>query len=385
MLKYEAMNILKVIKRYKKNILLFLGLELVILALTLPYVFFIQTNKKAEKSVSQLSSKTMTLQPTPINNEKIELETPPSSKILSNGIQIFQSFNNCGPASLSMALSYFGINKSQKELGDDLRPYQIPGGDNDDKSVTLEELAQKAEELGLTPFHRPNGNPEIIKLFIAYDIPVIARTWTKANEDIGHYRVIKGYDSTGFIQDDSLQGKDLHYSYSDFDLIWKKFNYEYLALVPENKLDIAKAILSDDVNFQKAWTRAAENAKKELEVNQNDIYARFNLSVALYNIGDFKNSVVEFEKIETSLPFRTLWYQIEPIVAYYELGDYARVFSITDKILANQNRAFSELYIIRGNIYLNQGNTNQAREEFEKAVFYNTNLKEAKDALLRLS
>lgn len=299
------------------------------------------------------------------------LNTPPQSKILQNNYHIFQTFNNCGPA----ALSYYGINASQQELGLALRPYQVPGGNNDDKSVTLEELAQKSKEYGLVPFHRPNGDIEKIKMFVTYDMPVIARTWTKPNEDIGHYRIVKGYDQSKgeIIQDDSLQNKNLRYTYQNFNEIWNKFNFEYLILVPKEKEKIAKAILAEDADEKAAWEKAVQNARKELAVNPKDITWRFNLSVALYNIGDYQGSVNEFEKVEALLPFRTLWYQIEPIQAYFEIGNYDRVFAITDKILNNHNRAFSELYLIRGKIYQKQGKTDLAKNEFVKAVFYNRN------------
>src|SRR3990167_5746090 len=42
----------------------------------------------------------------------------PTTKVLTGGYHTFQTFNNCGPASLSMALRYFGINVSQHDLGD---------------------------------------------------------------------------------------------------------------------------------------------------------------------------------------------------------------------------------------------------------------------------
>lgn len=314
---------------------------------------------------------------------KISLDTPPSVKVLENNYHIFQTFNNCGPAALSMALSYYGINVNQTVLGEDLRPYQIPNGDNDDKSVTLDELAEKSKEYGLIPYHRPNGNIDLLKLFITYDIPVIARTWTKTNEDIGHYRVIKGYDENAgvIIQDDSLQGKNLEYSYDDFNILWEKFNYEYLVLVPADKKKTAEEILGEDADSKKSWKKAVENITFRLEQNPDDVYDRFNLSVALYNIGEYKRSVEEFEKVENKLPFRTLWYQIEPIQAYYELGNYEKVFSITDKILSNYNRAFSELYLMRGEIYKKQGNLELAKTEFEKAYFYNRNSKSAQNAL----
>ena len=280
-----------------------------------------------------------------------------------------------------MLLSYFGIDKSQKELGDKLRPHQQPPGDNDDKSVTLEELAREGENLGFTAYHRPNGDITLLKQFISHGIPVITRTWLKENEDIGHYRLIRGYNETELIQDDSLQGKNLTYTYAEFDALWKKFNYEYLVLVRDEQKELAGAILGENLDEKTSWEIATHNAKTALDENPEDIYARFNLSVAHFNNGEYGQSAAEYEKIEDKLPFRTLWYQTEPILAYVKLKDYDRVFAITDKVLNNGNRGFSELYLIRGKIYQEQGKKDLAREEFEKAVLYNKNLAEAQQAL----
>ncbi|MEX2013108.1 MAG: C39 family peptidase, partial [Candidatus Levyibacteriota bacterium] len=303
--------------------------------------------------------------------------------VIPIGTHVFQTFNNCGPAAFSMALSYYGINVSQQELGQALRPYQNPQGNNDDKSTTLEELAAKSKDYDLIPFHRPGGTIEIMKQFISYNMPVITRTFLTEGEDIGHYRVVRGYDDTTgeLIQDDSLQNKNLKYSYDDFNLLWQKFNYEYLVLIPKEKEEIAKSILGENYDPKTAWENALRQAQGKLDESPNDIYSRFNLSVALYHSGDYQRSVEEFERVRSQLTFRTLWYQIEPIQAHFELGNYDRVFQLTDGILNNHNRAFSELYLIRGEIYKKQGNTELARAEFEKAVFYNVNLKSAQEAL----
>lgn len=352
----------------------------IILGMIIFRVFFYDKPTTINKAVSQITEQsTPTQTPTPT----IQLPPLPDSKTLENDYHIFQSFNNCGPAALSMTLSYFGISVSQEELGRQLRPYQIPGGDNDDKSTTLSELAQKGEEYNLLSYHRPNGNPELIKQFINNDIPVITRTWLEDNDDIGHYRIIKGFDDTTqeFIQDDSYQGKNLRYSYEKFNRLWEKYNYEYLVFVPKDKQEIAEQILGDDKDETTAWKNAVKLSQQQLAENPNNVYARFNLSVAHYHLGDYEKSIEEFEQVESQLSFRTLWYQIEPIQAYYALENYDRVFEITDKILNNHNRAFSELYVIRGEIYKKQGNIDAARSEFEQAVFYNNNLKSAQEAL----
>ncbi len=307
----------------------------------------------------------------------------PVQKTLESDYHVYQSFNNCGPASLSMALSYFDVHVSQQELGESLRPYQNQSGINDDKSVSLEELGNKAREYGLIPYHRPNGTTALIEQLISIGIPVITRTWLKSDEDIGHYRVVKGYDRNErtLIQDDSFLGNDLIYSYVEFDELWGKFNYEYLVLVPKHKKHLVEDLLGKDVEESYAWERAARNARATLTDDPDDIHARFNLSVALYNTGDFAGSVREFEAVQYRIPSRTLWYQIEPIEAYYKLGDYTRVFEISDSILNNANRAFSELYVLRGNAYKNLGNLSRSRTEYELAIHYNRHLKRARDAL----
>lgn len=330
----------------------------------------------------------------PIAQDKEEIQplltplpTVPVTKILPTTYHVFQSFNNCGPASLSMALAFYGISVSQQELGEALRPYQVANGDNDDKSVTLAELADKAKEYGFMPYHRPNGSIEIMKQFIAQDIPVITRTWLHKDDDIGHFRVVKGYDETTkqIIQDDSFQNKNLWYSYTDFTDIWKKFNYEYLVLIPKEKEVIAKQILAENYDEQRSWKHAVSAIKKEIENDPTDIYNHFNLSVAYYHTKEYAASVREYELVADQLPFRTLWYQIEPIKAYYELGNYEKVFSITTRILDNQNRAFSELYILRGDSYKKLGNNQAAKDAYEQAVYYNKNLPEAKAAVASIT
>jgi hypothetical protein len=311
----------------------------------------------------------------------------PASSVLQNDYQVFETWNNCGPASLSMALSYFGIHESQATLGQILRPYQNDQGNNDDKDVTIDELANEARTFGLLAYHRPDGNIRLLKRFIAIGVPVVAETILTMDDDIGHYRVVKGYDdrTQTIIQDDSMQGHNVQFSYADFDSMWKRYNYEYLVLVPRDKELLARAILGKDMSVRTAWQDTVRMDRAVLAVDPSDVASRFNLSVALYYVGKYRQSVAEFEKVQYQLPARTLWYQIEPIEAYYALGAYQKVFSLTETILNNGDRAFSQLYILRGDIDRKQGNIQAAKVEFENAVFYNANLKAAKNALRSIS
>ncbi len=339
------------------------------------FVFFfpIKPEAKIYNGIIQEILPSPTPTPTPL----------PTSYIISKKLHVFQTFNNCGPATLSMALSYNGINKSQKELGNILRPYQIAGGDNDDKSVTLIEVANQAKEYGLTTYLRPNGTIEKLKQLIANDIPVITRTWLKANEDIGHYRIVRGYNDSAeeILQDDSLQGNNLSYSYKDFEKLWLPFNYEYLVLVPADKKDLVEKILGEELTEKKAWENALVRVEAERDRDPQNWNLTFALSRIYYYLRDYKASISEFEKVENTISFRTLWYQIEPVLALYEDGQYDRVLTLTNKVLSNQNLAYSELYIIRGDIYEKKNDPNAARIEYEKAIRYNTNSREAKSRL----
>lgn len=312
--------------------------------------------------------------PLPIPSLSPSPRPRPEVKILTNGTQVFQTFNNCGPASLSMALSYYGITVSQQTLGRELRPYQHPQGDNDDKSVTLSELSKRAEAFGLVAYQRPAGDIEMLEKFIAEEIPVVTRTWLKPNEDIGHYRVVKGYDQTTqeLIQDDSLQGKNLRYSYQEFLRMWEAFNYEFVVLVPSHKQEIVEQILGERLDEISAWELALKLADNQIKTDPGNMYAHFNRSVALFHLGKYQESVEAYEPVSAKLPSRMLWYQIEPLLAYYQLGDYEKVLAESTEILANHNRAYSELYYLQGLIYQQQGQPDLVETAFARAEMYNS-------------
>jgi predicted double-glycine peptidase len=318
----------------------------------------------------------------PMANSSVTAEVPaptstplslPSNYLISGGTHVFQTFNNCGPASLSMLLSHHGVTISQEELGMQLRPFQHPTGDNDDKSVTTKEIAKKGEELGFQVYHRPAGTLDVLKSLIANDLPVLTRTWLNVGEDIGHYRVIKGFDDERqvIIQDDSLQGKDLSIPYTEFMQMWSGFNYEYIVLSKSSHQEI-EMLLGTHTNPHAAWEDALTLSTLELEQNPGHIFARFNQSVAYYYLADYSSAINSFEVIEAKLPPRMLWYQIEPLMAYYWEGRFDEVLPRIEEILTNNNRAFSELYHLRGLIYTQQGQAESAQAEFDRARYYNS-------------
>ncbi len=145
---------------------------------------------------------TPTLTPTP---------TPlPSSALLEPTNYQPQTYNNCGPCSIAILLGYYGPWITQHEVND-----IVPPGPS---------VCASADYM---PHHQLEGRayqvPSLrdpIRLLLANGIPVIASQRLELESDIGHYRVIKGYDDAAgeFISDDPLQSKgpDYHIDYETF-------------------------------------------------------------------------------------------------------------------------------------------------------------------------
>ena len=313
----------------------------------------------------------------------VEVKEPGIFALLDNPNHTYQTFNNCGPATLSMMLSWHGLSVSQTELGNKMRPYQIPSGDNDDKTIFTYEFVDWAEEYGFEAAGRVNGDIELLKTFTANGIPVVVKTWLHVNDDIGHFRIVRGFDENAqvIIQDDSFEGPNKRISYFDFLSMWQPFNYNYMIVYTPEQAGLVEAIMGEETDELTAWQNALTRAQKEAELDPENAYPWFNMATSYYHLGEYQESVESFERVEARLPKRMLWYQIEPIQAYQALGNYDRVFQITDNILNGGNLAYSELYQIRGEIYLAQGNIESAREQFELAVQYNENFKTAKESL----
>jgi len=321
------------------------------------------------------------------NTLDIEIKPTLPQAYLENKFHVYQTFNNCGPATLSMALKWYGINAPQEELADKMRPYQHPKGDNDDKTIFTYEFVDWVKEYGIEAVGRVNGDINLIKKFISNGFPVVVKTWLKKGEDIGHFRFVTGYDENKQLIyfDDSYDGPDRKMGYYDFLSLWQPFNYAYIVLYDKTSEDLIKEIIGQDWEEDVAYKNSLIRAEKENEIDPDNIYPIFNISTSAFHIGDFKKSVEAFEKVQDRLPRRMLWYQIEPIKAYVELNDYNKVSDIIGNILENGNRAFSELYMIRGDIYLKQGLKDRAKEQYELALKYNENTEGAKKALSDLN
>ena len=93
-------------------------------------------------------------------------------------IPVKQKKNYCGPASLAMVLSFYGINQNQEDLA------KATGTDK--TGICKEEdILKVAKTFGFGGYIKNNSNLEEVKSLIENNIPVIV-DWNSPEEN-GHY------------------------------------------------------------------------------------------------------------------------------------------------------------------------------------------------------
>jgi len=110
--------------------------------------------------------------------------------------------------------------------------------------------------------------------------------------------------SRNLTQDDSLQAANSTYSYEEFLELWKTFNYEYLVLVPENKVQAVEGILGEEVDETIAWQNSLTQIQDELSQDPHNPHLLFNLAINYYYTGDYQKATQTYELVKDRLTMR---------------------------------------------------------------------------------
>jgi tetratricopeptide (TPR) repeat protein len=304
-----------------------------------------------------------------------------------------QGWNNCGPTTLAMALSYWGRSETQYDIAPALKP------DPEDKNVSPWEMEAYVRSLGLGATVRAGGSLDRLKALLNAGFPVIVETWyvRDARDQLGHYRLVVGYDDAAqqFITYDSLHGPDIPIGYQELDELWRVFNRVYLVLYAPERWEGLAAVLGADVNDAAMYEAALETALAEAENPPASCVAYaactdwvtfswFSAGASLTSLGRHAEAAAAYDQArQLSLHFRMLWYQFGPYESYYAVGRYEDVVALADATLATTSN-LEESYYWRGMARLAQGDTAGARSDFETALHYHTNWPPATIALERL-
>ena len=329
---------------------------------------------------------TATITPTPI----------PSSWQLPNFRHEYQSWNNCGPATLAMALSYWGWDGDQRPIAAFTKP------NSRDKNVMPYEMVDYVNEE--TPYDVTlgvGGEIALLRQFIAAGLPVIVEKGFEGpdfNGWMGHYVLATGYSDTdqSFILQDSYYGPDQFMKYEELDRLWRAFNYTYLVVYPEQRTKEVLEILGPFGDEDYRNRSAAQRASNEIYLltGRDQFFAWFNRGSNLVALQDYAGAALAYDQAfrvyasisEKDRPWRMLWYQTGPYWAYYFTGRYRDVTNLaTTTLNAMSEPVLEESYYWRAQAFVALGDTESAIRDFQTSLKYHTDFSPATLGLYQLN
>lgn len=370
------------------------------------------STKRAIDSQAAMSSETTTmteeissLQATPQNtptNTPTPSPTPwplPVSARLNGFQHKFQTWNNCGPATLAMALTYFDMNLSQEDTAAVLKP------NPEDRNVSPQEMAAYVNEL--TPskaLFRANGTSETLRRLIANDIPVIIELGIEPPGEYrwmgwyGHYLLVVAYDdelgqfwvydswfgtSEEPLQNANPDGRLL--SYADLETYWPHFNRNYIVLFRAEQEELVTKIIGMEMDDQTMWADALARLQSEVTSQPENAFLWFNLGTAYNALQQYESAATAFDQARAiGLPWRMLWYQFGPYEAYLKTGRYDEVILLADVTLQDRPY-FEESYYYKGLALAAMGDQRGALRNLQDAVNFNPNFLPAVEALEKIN
>ena len=307
----------------------------------------------------------------------------PESVILPEPEWEKQDWNNCGPASLSMALRYYGWAGDQFDISDYNKP------ERSDKNVSITELIYYVKNFAgwLDADYRVGGNIELLRGFIAAGYPVIIEASNEILEGGGgwaaHYLLVTGYDETGrmiFVQNSYLRHENT-LTYEELEEHWKPFNYMYLFIYPPEELERINQLLGDDQDFEQNRTRALEIAEEQISQDSEDAFAWFNKGTNLAALERYEEAAQSYDSaFKLGLPWRYMRYQFGPYLAYFHSGRFEDVIEVAELTLQRTPNS-EEALLWHGWASYQLGDVNTAVEDFYQAYELNPSYADARYAL----
>lgn len=290
-----------------------------------------------------------------------------------------QTPNNCGPATLSMALHLYGWEGSQEDIATQIKPIL------QDRNVNPEELAYYVRNFAgwLNIQYRVMGDIPTLKKLLAANYPVIVESVTSLdpndalgpNDDLwaAHYLLLTGYDDATqtFTIQDSYHGDDLSISYEQLQEEWEPFNNLYIVIYfPQDESEL-QSLLGADWDVDGNRQRALESAQAATESNPDDSYAWFNMGSDLVYFERYEEAALAYDRSrEIGLPLRMFRYQFGPFWAYFHAERIDDLLVLTDYALAITDMS-EEAWFWYGWALYRQNDFEGAKKAWNKALSIN--------------
>ncbi len=319
-------------------------------------------------------------------NQAVSQPSVPISALLTGITPVKQGWNNCGPANITMALSYYGWTKDQDYALSFLKP------DREDKNVNPWELVNFVNQQSqIRALYRVGGDMQLLKQLISNKLPVLIETgyMFEGSDWLGHYQTVVGYDDSKqffYVYDSYLgtgeNGTGMPKSYEDFDSFWENFNRTFIVLYKPDEEGLVRSILGDRADVTKSNELAAQVAQQEALTNPQNAFAWFNLGSSLTKLSKYQQAAAAFDKArQVGLHWRMTLYQFTPFEAYFNVGRYEEIMSLTNANLLNGGQFVEETYYWQGKVYAEQNDSTKAAAAFRQALVHNPRYTAAQDAL----
>jgi tetratricopeptide (TPR) repeat protein len=294
-----------------------------------------------------------------------------------------------------MILNYHDWEADQLAIGEALKP------NYDDRNVSPDELADYTrQQTDLEALVLYGLELDSLKAILAIDLPVIIEKGLDLGAPhgwMGHYLTLYGYDEGArvFYGLDTFLGpwdsSGRPFEYASLETLWAQFNRATVVIFPPERANELVAALGPVVLDEQAmWLAAVEQAQRALAADVEDAFAWFDLGASLYHLGIesgddryFEQAAAAFDRArEIGLPWRTLWYQFEPYLAYIASGRFDEVLALTDAVMTTSGgRNIEETYLFRGHALLATGDQQSAEQAYARALRLNPGLGVARESL----
>lgn len=334
----------------------------------------VQQEETNDQPTQQTSVATEVLEPT-----STPIPVPASFALEGMGLE-YQTMNNCGPANLSMNLTYWGWTTNQHITEEALKTHK------DDRNVMLQEMLDFVQaNTNLKGQLRYGGDIEIIKRLLSGGFPVLLERGHTDEDDgwMGHYSIITAYDdNTQTVQiPDTLLGM-MNLTYTELEHDWWHFDGIYLVVYPSEREQEVLSLLGEDADSSKNLqnTLAKVEARIQQVSGQDLFFALYSKGSVLVEMGDYLGAAQAYDQAFTVYnqldfglrPWRITWYQVGPYLAYYYSGRYQDVFNLADQTITNTSfPSLPETWYWGGQAALMLTDKDTAADYFRKALeFY---------------
>ena len=310
----------------------------------------------------------------------VSVSEVPNSHKLTGFEHEYQNPNNCGPATLAIAMRYWGWQGNQATIAQVLKP------ELRDKNVRWDELVYYVRTRAgwLDALFRVGGDIDTLERFVSQGFPVIIETGYELDVGwVGHYLVVSGYnrDAGVFTVQDVTGGPDHEISYDKMAALWEHFNQLYILVFPAEKRTEVIRLLGDHAHPDSNRYLALRRARAGTEADAENAFAWFAYGSNLNHFNHYGDAAAAFDRArDLGLPWRMLFYQFGPYIAYFNVGRYQDVIDLASATL-QARPALEESYVWRGWARHMVGDTLGARADFRAALRVNPNFTDALTAL----